>query len=496
MQNRSSFSFLRWGSLAMVLFAVVLATLQLVRFSRLWANFPSGLNIAGIPVGNLNRQDAAQRLRAVYSLPIELYYGDAVIQLNPTTVGFALDMESMLAAADIERTRQPFWDAFWNYLWEQPTEPAEIPLSVTYSEERLRNYLIDEISARYDRPPTASIPLPGTVNFQPGSQGTELDIERAVDLIESALRSTTNRTVVLPLENTSPTRPTFQNLAVLIRQTITLSEFDGVIGVYVLDLQNGQEIRFTLNQGQEVSYPPDVSFTASSTIKIPVMVSVFRRLGEDPDAETVQNLEDMIARSINTATDWLMERSLNPLNGPLLVTEDMQTLGLENTFLAGYFYPGAPLLEIYSTPGNQRADVTTEPDRYNQTTPSEMGILLQDIYQCAHTGGGTLIAAFPGEITQDECRLMISNLIKDKIALLIEGGVPDGTNVAHKHGWVTDLYGIIHDMSDAGIVFTPGGDYILSIFLYHPTQIVFDPTNALVQDISRAVYNYYNLTLP
>jgi hypothetical protein len=107
-----------------------------------------------------------------------------------------------------------------------------------------------------------------------------------------------------------------------------------------------------------------------------------------------------------------------------------------------------------------------------------------------------LIAAFPGEITQAECQTMISYLVKDKIALLIEAGVPEGTNVAHKHGWVTDLYGIIHDMSDAAIVFTPGGDYVLSVFLFHPGQIVFDPANELIKDISRAIYNFYNLPQP
>lgn len=480
----------------MIFLAILLTIMQLARFSRLRANFPAGMSIAGIPVGNLNRQQAAQRLLEVYSQPIEAYYGDAVIQISPAAVGFTLDLESMLAVADMERTRQPFWPAFWSYIWERPTQSIDIPLSVTYSEERLRSYLLSEIAARYDQPSSPAMPVPGTVNFQPGTQGTALDVERAIDLIESALSSNSQRTVILPLQRTSPERPTFTNLEILLKQVVALSGFDGVIGIYVADLQTGQEIRFSLSQGQQIPYPPDVSFTASSTIKIPIMVSVFRRLGETPDPETVLNLEDMIARSINPASDWLMEKILDPLTGPLMVSEDMQTLGLQNTFLAGFFYQGAPLLKTYATPGNQRSDVSTEPDPYNQTTPSEIGMLLQDIYQCARSGGGTLIAAFPGEITQAECQTMISYLVKDKIALLIEAGVPEGTNVAHKHGWVTDIYGIIHDMSDAGIVFTPGGDYVLSIFLFHPDQIVFDPANQLVKDLSRAVYNFYNLPQP
>jgi beta-lactamase class A len=91
---------------------------------------------------------------------------------------------------------------------------------------------------------------------------------------------------------------------------------------------------------------------------------------------------------------------------------------------------------------------------------------------------------------------MLDYLAQDKTGALIQEGVPDGTRVAHKHGWVTDASYIIHDMSDAAIVYTPGGDYVLAVYLYHPVQLVFDPSNKLVADISRAVYNFYNLPTP
>jgi beta-lactamase class A len=315
-------------------------------------------------------------------------------------------------------------------------------------------------------------------------------------LIEASLFSLSQRSVVLPIKKTAPSHPTFQNLEILLRQTIDLSGFDGIIGLYVDDLQTGQNFNFILDKGKPVSIPPDLAFTASSTIKIPIMISIFRRIGENPDAETTKNLEDMIAKSINTAADWLMENKIDHDKGPLLVTEDMQTLGLSNTFLGGYFYTGAPILEQFSTPANQRTDISTDPDPYSQTTPSEIGQLLQDLYLCANMNGGSLIAAFPGEITQTECQSMINYLIQDRIALLIQAGVPDGTNVAHKHGWVTDIYGIIHDMSDAAIVFTPGGDFVFTFYMYHPVQIVFDPANQLVKDLTRVIYNYYNIPTP
>ena len=229
------------------------------------------------------------------------------------------------------------------------------------------------------------------------------------------------------------------------------------------------------------------------------MVSAFRRGGVEPesakplDETALQELNDMIAKSDNVASDWVMSNLVANETGPLLVSSDMSKIGLINTFLAGFFYNGAPLLRAYTTPANQRLDVTTEPDRYSQTTPTEIGELLRDIYFCAHAGGGTLLAAFPDEITQSECQVMINILKNDHTPWLILAGVPDGTEVAHKHGWVSDAFGIIHDMSDAGIVYTQGRTYVLSIFLYHPVQLVFEPSNQLVVSLSRAVYNFYNL---
>lgn len=479
---------------------MALFIVQLVRFSRVWGNYPSGLTIARVPVGQLNRQQAAQRVLEVYSEPVELIYStadtSAVIQLNPSVIGFEIDTESMLAAADQERTRQSFWAAFWENLWGGTVTPVNIPLRSTFSESRLRFYLQDEVAKRYDQPASPAMPEVGTVNFSPGKTGTSLDVDQSVILIENALHSPTYRSVKLSLQRTNPTRPAFQNLDTLLRQTVEVSGFDGVAGVYMMDLKTGQEINFVYNQGTYLPIPPDVSFTASSTIKIPIMISVFRHLGPDMDAETQQNLESMIAQSNNNASDWLMQHVIDPIRGPLQVSDDMQALGLENTFLAGYFYLGAPILKIYKTPGNQRTDVSTSPDPYSQTSPSEIGELLADVYFCARSGDGTLVAVFPDEINQAKCQSMLDYLAQDKTGALIQEGVPDGTRVAHKHGWVTDSNYVIHDMSDAAVVYTPGGDYVLAVYLYHPVQLVFDPSDQLVANLSRAVYHFYNLPTP
>lgn len=494
MNRRRSSPSLRWISLILILAAVILTVFQLARFSRLRANFPEGMTIGGIPVGGLDRAASAQRILEAYTAaPVELHYGESVIQISPSVAEFKVDLESMLAAADQARSQRPFWIDFWDFLWGRAERAYDIPLSASFSQSRLKTYLIEEIAARYDQPPTSALPAVGTVSFQPGQQGTLLDLNRSVDLIENALRSTSRRVVELPLERSAPPRPSIQNLEILLKQTIDLSGFDGLVGVYLLDLQTGDEIHFAYQEGQSLPTNPDIAYTAASIIKIPIMVSVFRRVGEDVDAETLNLLELMIEKSGNDPADWVMEKEIDPSTAPLLVTEDMRKLGLESTFLAGQFYPGAPLLDSFQTPANSRTDASTDPDVYNQTTPSEIGTLLADIYQCNLTGGGTLMAVFPGEFTQSECQTMLNYLSKNNIGLLIEAGVPDGTQVAHKHGWTT-YFGVMTSLGDASIVYTPGGNYALVIFAHRPDELIWEPASELVSDLSEAVYNYFNFT--
>jgi beta-lactamase class A len=134
-----------------------------------------------------------------------------------------------------------------------------------------------------------------------------------------------------------------------------------------------------------------------------------------------------------------------------------------------------------------------DPDIYSQTVSSEIGQLLTGIYHCAQDGSGLLTETFPGEITQSKCQVMIDILSANKIGLLIEAGLPPDAIAAHKHGWVQELDGLLHSMSDAAIVFTPGGDYILNIFIYDADRLDFDQGNRLIARLSQTVYNFFNV---
>ena len=505
MRNRNTNIFLRGTAIFLLIIAIVLVIFSLVAYSRQRDSYPSGMLIGGVPVGGLDPQAASERLLQVYSTPIEIQYNGGVIQAEPTLLGFQVDVESMLAAADLTRTGGAFWGGFWDYLWNRDPTPAPVPLRATIAEDRLRAYLT-QIAERYDQPAVPAQPIPGTPNFSPGQPGQTLDIDRAVPLVEAALQSPTNRIVTLASKQGSVARPTMQDLEILLKQIIqtssgfnsTSGNFDGVIGLSMIDLQNGQEIHFALNKQQNLNVNPDLAFTASSTMKIPILVAYFIQHGSAPvDSDTDARILAMIHASDNPSTDDMM-RVLDPNTGPLIVSQYMQKLGLTNTFIGGFFCNAqnpCPLLQRFSTPANQRTDSSiTDPDVYNQTTTSDMAMLLEDIYQCSQTGGGALVAAFPDKITKDVCNKIVNYLEQDKIGVLLEAGVPDGTLVAMKHGWIPRCSGCaLQDISAAGIIYTPGGNFVLSIYTYHPVQDLFDPMNKLIANLTRAVYNYYNL---
>jgi hypothetical protein len=495
MRNRNTNIILRGVSILFLTAALVLSIVSLTRYSRQRNNYPAGMNIAGVPVGALTPTEASQRLLEVYTSPIEMLYNDAVIHIDPAVIGFQLDVDTMLAAADLTRTGNSFWGAFWDYLWNRTPPETTIPLSAKISDERLREYLQNEIATRYDVPPAPAVPVPGGTTFLAGQPGQTLDIDRAVLLISDALRSPTNRSVALTFARSSAARPTIDNLSILLKQIVAVSDFDGLIGLYMVDLQTGDEIHFAINNKQEISVEPDIAFTASSTIKVPIVTSYLINRGSNLDAATTDVISRVLGKSDNSATDLVLER-INAAIGPLIVTQDMKTIGLNSTFINGFFALGSPPLSPRPvTPGNSRTDISSDPDPYSQTTPSEMGALLADLYRCSKNSGGALIAAFPDKVSPATCQLLIDFMAQDKLGSLIQGGVPDGTLVPHKHGYVPASDGVVHDTSDVGIVYTPDGNFVLSIYSYHPVTNIWDIINPLIGNLTEAIYNYFNVTV-
>jgi hypothetical protein len=483
---------LRWviGGLGLLflLASLLITFVEYQRFQSQESIFPQGSQIAGVPVGGLNSQTAAVRIENYYRLPLVLEVQGGTVHAKPEELGFSMDAASLVEESLLEVQGNRFWSHLWN---RSAAMPVNVPLAASIDDAQIRAYFNQQILPRYIQHGKPITPIPLTTNFEPGQPGQALDSQKALEDIRQALFSPDVHQVTLEISEDVLPLPPEGILEAFLKHNINWIGFDALSEVYLASMGSDLESHFAVQGGDDVQ--PDVAFTAASTIKIPIMISVLRRTA-DPTPEGVRSLlERMIVYSENPPADTLMSTYIDAVRGPLMVSEDMAALGLENTFLAGYFYLGAPLLDRFETPANTRTDIYLDPDIYSQTVASEIGQLLKGVYDCAQDGDGLLVETFPEEITQSECQLMIDILSGNRIGLLIEAGLPPDAIAAHKHGWAQELDGLLHSMSDAAIIFTPGEDVVLNVFIYDPDRLDFDQGNRLIARLSQTVYNFFNL---
>jgi uncharacterized protein YraI/beta-lactamase class A len=248
-----------------------------------------------------------------------------------------------------------------------------------------------------------------------------------------------------------------------------------------------------LKTGETLAFESDIAFSGMSINKIAILVTLFGRINDTPDDPTANLIAEMMICSENISTNKVLAviGDGNPYTGAERVSEFLQKLGLNDTFIYTP-YSNDPFITPQAPRTRQtNADqIKAEPDPYNQMTVTEMGALLHAMYQCAVTEDGPLLANFNGAYTPLECRKMLDVMTYNHIYNFIEAGVPDGVKVAHKHGWVNDTDG------DAGIVFSPGGDYIFVNVLHEPTWLVFEEAGTVISENSLDIYNYFNPTAP
>lgn len=90
-------------------------------------------------------------------------------------------------------------------------------------------------------------------------------------------------------------------------------------------------------------------------------------------------------------------------------------------------------------------------DAYNQTTAADMATILKLLYQCGEQGAG-LAEIFTGKITREKCDVMLEVLRNNRLPQLITAGLPEGTWIGQKHGWVIEDDGIMHTIVNSGII--------------------------------------------
>ncbi len=448
-------------------------------FNRWQTRLPAGMTLAGVPVEGASREEAVERLLGAYDGQILLHYQTQRLSLAPQDIGFRLEVDATVSGMDAELTKNNGLAGFVKFLLGQYPDPIDIPVKATYSSEVLGAFL-QNVARQYDRKAKPPIPQPSTNSYTPGEPGYQLDIEASIPSVEAALLSTSRREATLVVNREDPPLPDFSLLSQIIDNE--RATFPGIVSVFAKDLQTGDEIDINA----------DVAYAGMSIIKIAIMEEAYRYLDQPPDVDTMKILTETMTLSGNFTANLLLRMigEGDAYHGTEILNESMRRLGLANTFMATP-YDEEVVPPTIITEANSRTDLNTEPDPFMQTTPADIGLLLEMIYQCSK-GGGTLTFVYPSQFTVDECQAMIDHMLanqltgEDDVPVLIAAGLPEGTPIGHKHGWVADT------RADAAIVFTPGGDYVLTIYLYQPGWVDWEQTNSIMTRISQLIYVYFN----
>jgi len=477
----------QWITVSLMVGVSLFLLYKLYQYAGTRTYFPTGLTIGGVDVGQMTEEQARTQLTTRYiDAPVTLYHGEDAFELMPAQAEFTLDFGTMMSQAGIERTRQDFWSGFWGYLWGRPVQVNAVPLTASLNREALRNVL-EEIRSVVDVPAQPPQPDPRSMTFAYGTPGTETDIEASFADIEAALYRPNLREARLIVEPKEPERPNMNLLARLLVNRLQVFEQDtgGMASVFVMDLNSGAEIN--INSAEPVS--------AIDLMKVPIVLETYRTLNQLPTLSQRQLISDtLVVNPANTSANELLAligADGDPYKGAEQVTATMRRLGLANTFIMAPYDAGMPAGKTTpKTPANSADILRAEPSSTMQTTAEDIGTLLSMIYYCARGEGGALPAAFPGTNWQSECLDMLDYMQRNKIGSLLEEGVPPEVPVAHRHGWTGNTH------VDAGLVFSPGGDYVLVEILYKPQWLEWELSAPLMADVSRATYNYFNFDTP
>ncbi len=473
----------RFLTITFLILGLLFLGYQLFLYNYARALIPQGTAVANLDVSGLSRQEATELLNQSYLTPIIVYYREERTEISMDEIGFQIDVENMLNQAEAAHGEPDFWQGFVEYLFKRALEPVSIDLQASHDRAALIERL-QTIANFLDKPAKEPQLLAASTTFQAGEAGYVMNLDASLPAVEDALYRPDNREAHLIIN--AQDAPQFSLESLRANLEGQLDAFSGVGSVFIMDLQTGDELG--INE--------DVAISGLSILKILIFVEAYRAIDGPPDAFTQGLFEDTAIRSSNYGANLLLHVAAgqnNTYEGAAVITESARRLGLVNTFMAIPYdanpVPNRP--STYVTPANSQPDLPTRPDSAMQTTAEEMGTLLGMIYHCAKGGGG-LLAVYPGEITPDECQAIIDLMIRNEEGNLIRFGVPEDVPVSHKHGWDFVTHG------DAGIVFSPGGDYVIVEYVTAPDSdwLPYEIGFPILREVSRATYNYFNINNP
>jgi Beta-lactamase enzyme family len=463
---------------------VVVIVWQFIAFQYALERMPSGWTVAGLSATEQKPQDVILELQTTFNQTVTLHYRGESLTLSPREVDFKLDESSTLQSLNDARAEVGGGArGFLYFLIRRAPPPRDMPAVATYSEEKLRAFLT-RVSEKYDVAPTSPAPLVDELRFVPGQPGSELDISASVPAAAAALYSATKRSADLTVKTVPPVTPRLKLLRDLLDARLKRT-FNGQAGIFVKDLSTGEEIG--LNDS--------VAFSGMALLKIPILMETYRRLSEMPDDATLKLISQTAAGETgNVAANTLLQQLGNndAYAGADRINSSMRYLGLVNTFIAVPYDQNVTPPAIV-TQANSRTDINTNPDPRMQTTPQDIGLLLENVYLCAR-GGGTLMLAYPNAFTPAKCSQLLDLLSQGTLTdpdggarMFIRAGLPADTRVANKWGWDRET------RANAAVVFASNGDFVLVILLQKPNWGDWQQASPIMADIAKATFNYSTL---
>jgi len=239
------------------------------------------------------------------------------------------------------------------------------------------------------------------------------------------------------------------------------------VGIFIKDL----------NQNREWSYNPDKLFPSASLIKLPIMASVLAKCESSKiSLETELKLTRKDRRAGSGSLKWAREGTrlsiLEIIYKMITESDNTATQMLLDYFGLNYFeYAFKKLGLVYTNITYEGMSLTSgRVAKENYTTAREMAYLLEKIYK--------------GEIVSKQAsELMLDILKRTKSRSRLKKGIPLGWEIGHKTGLLRK------SCHDAGIVFSPKGDYIVVVLTSNVPS--YRSAKDFISNIAKITAYYY-----
>ncbi len=345
--------------------------------------------------------------------------------------------------------------------------------------------------------------------FDPGQPGYTFNLTRATSLVELSLRAGITHPITFEPDLVPP--PPITPGLLLPPLKARLAQFPGVSSILVKNLNTG-EVIYDSNS--------DYILSGMSIVKIGIMVEVYRYYGGQVDAQTHQEMLDMLgSSSCNPCANRLLAAvgDGSAYEGARRVTNTMRRLGLDNFYLCAPFrlearrqeegsegrivWTASPAVSPFGGFWLARSEIPRY-DRCVRATPREMANLIEMIYRCSQDEG-PLRRLYPNIITPSACQEMIDIMAANELRNMLGAGIPPDVRLAHKHGFAGYDVPWGDTRGEVGIVFpregaaSSGVTWLISFYIWQDSPwIDFGIVQPLYRDVSNLLYNYFNPTAP